>query len=112
MQELNEDQVEWVINSLGELGVKIGEQFFFLYKGCSLAYTQTCEEGVQLRWRLVGKREFGECCHPPRMNGMSAQQYFSAPPVPDTEGTWSDLPAATISSRGQQQPERKVSHAS
>lgn len=50
----------WVVNSLGELGVKIGERLFFLYKGQSLEYPK----GGDMQWRYVMKREFGETCHP------------------------------------------------
>lgn len=61
---LTEDDVKWVVNDLGELGVKIGEQFFWLYKGKSLVYEGLHEDGTPMLWRLVGKREFGEVCHP------------------------------------------------
>jgi hypothetical protein len=66
MNELTTDQVEWVVNDIAELGVKIGDQFFFLYKGRSLNYENTHydEDGKPMMWRPVGKREFGECCHP------------------------------------------------
>jgi hypothetical protein len=65
-QTLTDDQVEWVVNSLGELGVKIGQQFFFLYKGRSLVYKDAVHEsdGTPMLWRMVGKREFGEVQHP------------------------------------------------
>ena len=53
-------QVHWIVNSLGELGVRIGGRCFFLYKGESLRYSQA----AGLLWRPVGKREFGECAHP------------------------------------------------
>ena len=53
---LKEEDVQWVVNDLAELGVKIGDDFFFLYKGRSY-------QGGS-RWRPVSKREFGECCHP------------------------------------------------
>lgn len=56
MKNLTEDDVEWVVNDHAELGVKIGEQFFFLYKGESYRGGN--------KYRLVFKREFGECCHP------------------------------------------------
>lgn len=56
--ELINSDVEWVVNDFAELGVKIGDQFFFLYKGESLVY------GPPRKWRHVFKREFGECCHP------------------------------------------------
>lgn len=69
---LTDDQVEWITNDLGELGVKIGEQFFFLYKGTSLVYEDPVHdgndpgfpEGSPMQWRPVFKREFGECAHP------------------------------------------------
>ena len=57
------DDVQWVVNNLAELGVKIGNQFFFLYKGRSLVYSEKGEI-APFHWRPVGKREFGECCHP------------------------------------------------
>lgn len=63
--------VEWVVNSLGELGVKVGDDFQWLYKGHSLRYEDPTHtdvgdkrESQPMLWRLVGKREFGECCHP------------------------------------------------
>lgn len=75
--KLTADQVEWVVNDIAELGVKIGDQFFFLYKGGSLVYgddEKSRAAGVCLNedtdpptrhmWRPVFKREFGECAHP------------------------------------------------
>lgn len=50
------DDVEWVVNDLAELGVKIGDQFFFMYKGQSYVAGE--------KWRLVEKRECGEVCYP------------------------------------------------
>jgi len=54
--------------------VKIGDQFFWLYKGYSLVYGAKPEdraaghavhdEGGPMHWRPVFKREFGECAHP------------------------------------------------
>ena len=62
---LREADVEWVVNDNSELGVKIGNRFFFLYKGDSLVYKDgKHDDGSPMLWRLVGKREFGECCHP------------------------------------------------
>jgi hypothetical protein len=64
---LEPDQVEWIVNNLGELGVKIGDRKFFLYKGRSMEYTDGAIEGDGTRrmmWRAVGKREFGETCKP------------------------------------------------
>lgn len=62
---LKPEDVQWVVNNLAELGVKIGDQFFFLYKGDSLCYENPSAEGeAPMTYRTVGKREFGECCHP------------------------------------------------
>lgn len=62
---LSAEQVEWVVNDIAELGVKIGNQFFFLYKGYSLVYEDTKhDDGSPMHWRHVFKREFGECAHP------------------------------------------------
>ena len=65
---------EWVVNDLGELGVKVNGRFFFLYKGYSLEYgkeTGQQKDGVALHdddtpllYRMVGKVEFGETCWP------------------------------------------------
>lgn len=54
---------EWIINNIGELGVKVGSRFYFLYKGYSLEYKD--DGGPPMKWRPVYKREFGEVCHPP-----------------------------------------------
>ena len=53
---------EWIVNSLGELGVKLGSRCFFLYKGGSIEYTG--EDAKSMLYRPVGKREFGETCWP------------------------------------------------
>lgn len=55
--QLNKKDVQWVVNDLGELGVKVGNQLFFLYKGDSISSGN--------KWRPVGKREFGETCQSP-----------------------------------------------
>ena len=52
---LRSTDVEWIVNNEGELGVKVGDQFFFLYKGESLMYGNDMDQ-----YRPVGKREFGE----------------------------------------------------
>ena len=58
-------EVEWVVNSLGELGVKVNNEYYFLYKGRSIIYKNIKDEDNKLMHvRTVGKREFGECCHP------------------------------------------------
>ena len=56
---------EWIVNDNGELGVKVGDRFFFLYKGESFEYKDaTHDDGTPMRYRVVGKREFGETCWP------------------------------------------------
>lgn len=66
---------EWIVNDLGELGVKVGDRFFFLYKGDNIEYGKrgdsVSDSGVALhddctpmRYRTVGKVEFGETCWP------------------------------------------------
>lgn len=52
---LDREDVEWVVNESGDIGVKIGEQFFFCYKGESY-----CHIGDKFVWRNVRKREVGE----------------------------------------------------
>lgn len=98
---LTADEVEWVTNDIAELGVKIGNQFFFLYKGESLVYEDPRHEGdgdfpegAPMMWRPVFKREFGECCHPlnhkdPRMIGtvsLDDSDEWQPLPSPPAEG--------------------------
>ncbi len=64
---LSEDDVNWIVNSAGELGVRIGAQMFFLYKGRSLSYlvsSQDSDSENVYRWRPVGAYEFGTTCKP------------------------------------------------
>jgi hypothetical protein len=87
---LKPEDVQWVVNNLAELGVKIGDQFFFLYKGNSLCYERPNAKGeAPMTYRTVGKREFGECCHPvnyadPTLIGTVSQ---------DDSDRWKPLPA-------------------
>lgn len=55
---------EWVVNDLGELGVEICGEVYFLYKGKSIRYATN--DGPAM-YRPVEKREFGEVCKAPRM---------------------------------------------
>lgn len=92
-RRLKADDVEWVVNDNAELGVKIGNQFFWLYKGHSLVYSDaTHEDGRPMHWRYVFKREFGECAHPinyadPTKIGTvslsDSQDWARLPPDPD-----------------------------
>lgn len=73
---LAEKDVQWVVNSKGELGVKVRDQYFFAYKGESLVYGKyedlrsdgVCladEQGQQMSVRPIKKREFGEVIEAP-----------------------------------------------
>jgi hypothetical protein len=89
---LTTDDVEWVVNSIAELGVKIGNQFFFCYKGSSLVYEEGDHDeeecGGPLMWRPVFKREFGECIHP-----INHADYSKIGKVsPDDSDEWKLLP--------------------
>ena len=48
------DEVMWIVNHNGELGVKVGNQCFFMYKAKAFEYDEA------QAYRQVGKREFGE----------------------------------------------------
>lgn len=71
---MTEDDVKWVVNDLGELGVCVQGRYFFLYKGGSLEYGSDPDsrrdgmalhdDGTPMMVRMVGKREFGETCKP------------------------------------------------
>lgn len=100
---LSPDEVEWIVNDIAELGVKIGNQFFFLYKGSSLVYgtddissaggfalnEDTTPPAIH-KWRHVFKREFGECCHP--VNRVDPTRIGTV--SLDDSDDWKPLPAA------------------
>lgn len=88
---LKPEDVQWIVNNLGELGVKIGEQCFFLYKGDSLCYENVNGEFDEdpMTFRTVGKREFGECCHPINYKDPTKVGTVSQ----DDSDRWQPLPA-------------------
>lgn len=56
---------EWIVNDMGELGVKLGNRCFFIYKGDNIEYENgKHDDGTPILYRKVGKREFGETCKP------------------------------------------------
>jgi len=60
-----QDKVQWIVNDSAELGVLVDGVAYFLYKGESLIYADgRHDNGEPMQYRLVGKREFGECAHP------------------------------------------------
>jgi len=63
--QLPQAEPKWVVNDIGELGVFVNGQYYFLYKGESLQYeTGLHDNGLPMYVRPVGKREFGEVCWP------------------------------------------------
>lgn len=59
------DEPDWIVNDLGELGVRIHGRCYFCYKGYSLEYTEPVHgDGTPILYRTVGKREFGETVWP------------------------------------------------
>lgn len=92
---------QWIVNDLGELGVKIRDRFFFLYKGGNIEYDGEHDEGDRMKYRMVGKREFGETCWPMKwvMAGRRDDRYteelvytsglsWGSP----EDGKWKELP--------------------
>lgn len=63
------EDVEWIVNNYGELGVRIQGRNFYLYKGNSLQYNRSStlndDRVTPIKYRKVQKREFGECCISP-----------------------------------------------
>lgn len=89
----------WIVNSYGELGVKVGERFFFLYKGDNIEYENAThdDDGTPMRYRVVGKREFGETCWPLSwvLSGRREDRYTVE------WGEWRDLPPAPLTAAPQ-----------
>jgi hypothetical protein len=89
---------EWIVNDNAELGVKIGDQFYFLYKGRKLKYTEGHEDGSPLYYRPVGKREFGECCHPINYKDLTRIGTVSL----DDSDEWKQITLSNPEQEGQQ----------
>lgn len=98
-RRLSAEDVQWVTNDIAELGVKIGNQFFFLYKGESLVYgaldsdptiPPVHDDGTPMHWRPIYKREFGECVHPINYENPKLIGKVSL----DDSDQWEVLPAA------------------
>jgi len=109
-QEPVAEEPTWIVNNLGELGVKVGCRFFFLYKGGNIEYGENDEgetalhgDGTPMLYRIVGKREFGETCWPLKwvQQGRRETRYavdlkyipglsFGKP----EDGDWKPLPVA------------------
>lgn len=88
-RQLTADDVQWVVNDNAELGVRIGDRFFFLYKGYSLEYeTGLHDDGRPLHYRPVFKREFGECAHPVNYKDLNLWGTVSL----DDSDDWQEMP--------------------
>lgn len=62
---VKQDEIVWIVNDNAELGVQVNGTYYFLYKGDSIIYKDAKhDDGKQMYIRTVGKREFGESCHP------------------------------------------------
>src|SRR5690606_19413145 len=96
------EDVRWVVNDMGELGVEIRNQVFFCYKGKSLSYdVPTHCDGDPILYRKVGKREFGETVQPlirpPLPNSRYLTEVVYTPGLScgdpnDPAYTWKPLP--------------------
>lgn len=116
------DEPEWIVNDLGELGVRVGSRFFFLYKGGNIKYgvdgigdsrdgVALHDDGTPMHYRIVGKREFGETCWPLQwvVRGHSESRYTEPLTfIPGLswgtpeDGEWKPLPAHGITAQGAQ----------
>lgn len=95
---LRAETPEWIVNDNGELGVMVHGRAFFLYKGDSLEYDKALhDDGTPMMYRAVGKREFGECCHPVALKTIPFR--YTEPlvnvlgPQPENGG-WKPLPVS------------------
>lgn len=58
---LRDEDVQWIVNDHGELGVLIAGQAFFMYKAESIRYDPSLGDAhAPTLYRIVRKREFGE----------------------------------------------------
>lgn len=106
-----EQEPAWIVNDMGELGVKLGERCFFLYKGSNIEYKDgKHDDGTPILYRIVGKREFGETQWPQKwvLAGQREHRYteqlvfieglsFGKP----EDGDWMPLPPYTASQHNQ-----------
>jgi len=63
IENRDDEFVHWVVNNLGELGVRVLGRCYFCYKGESIVYGGD-DDDVPMLVRNIGKREFGETVWP------------------------------------------------
>lgn len=81
----------WIVNDLAELGVLVNGRTYFLYKANSLQYSGEPTSEAK-RYRRVQKREFGEVCRVPGLEGAPEKCDYGA----DEGGEgWHDIQAPT-----------------
>lgn len=103
---MNNEEPVWIVNSLGELGVRVGSRFYFMYKGDSLEYTEEGASHLGLKYRVVGKREFGEVCYPIKMvkagqvPAVYTEELEINGVVDDPEYHWQELPLPGAETKG------------
>ncbi len=97
----------WIVNDIGELGVMVDGRAYFLYKGDNLEYpSNSHDDGSPMLYREVGKREFGEVCHPidwyEKKFGLEeryTRELIYTPGLSDgspEDGKWRPLPAPSV----------------
>jgi hypothetical protein len=99
-----QEKPSWIVNDLGELGVMCSGRAYFLYKGRSLEYGEDSRDGVAhhdngepMKYRAVGKREFGEVCYPFAftVRDLPVNQPYTEELIGDSpDSRWRPLPAA------------------
>jgi hypothetical protein len=101
---------EWIVNDMGELGVKLGNRCFFLYKGDNIEYEDgTHSDGTPIMYRMVGKREFGETCKPDAYyqkgyskTGRYTEELMFHPGFGPTSGDWTWKPLPSKGDQGKE----------
>ena len=86
---LRKDDILWIVNDLGELGIKIFDNCIFMYKGELFQYTENPHPEKPFKYRTVNKREFGESG--PKSIQILGKGIFRTNPETDELETWIDI---------------------